>query len=275
MIRSMPIAMLITSLFTAMSVAEPMDCVINPNSSIELGSHQDGLLEEVLVSRGDRVVKGQPLAKLDSEMEVMNAQLARIRAESDTSLKSSQVQADFRARELTRLESLRDNQSVSTSVYEQAEIEHNLAALSVESAELEQEIARTERDRAEAQLERRTIKSPVDGVVVDVVMAPGEYVHEQSTLMNLAALDPLYVQVYAPVAYYGQIQQGMAASVRPEPPVGGEYTATVAVVDQVFAAASRTFGIRLELPNTDLALPGGVRCMVEFEQGLNAVTADP
>ena len=143
-----------------------------------------------------------------------------------------------------------------------------------QQAEADWQMASTAVHRAEAQLERRTIKSPVDGVVVDVVMAPGEYVHEQSTLMNLAALDPLYVQVYAPVAYYGQIERGLAATVRPEQPVGGEYTATVAVVDQVFDAASRTFGIRLELPNTDFALPGGVRCTVEFEQALTPVTTE-
>lgn len=255
--------------------AEPLDCVINPKSTIALGSHQDGVLEELLVGRGDRVGKGQAVARLDSAMEKMNAELAEIRARSDIAVRSGSVQAEFRGRELERLASLRDNQSISASVYEEAKIEHDLAQLTVDSARLEQSIAEAEYNRARVQLERRTIKSPVDGVVIDVEMSPGEYVHEQSTLMSIAEIDPLYVEVYLPVSRYGEVTQGALATVRPEQPVGGEYQATVAVVDRVFDAASRTFGIRLELANAGLALPAGVRCTVEFDSANSAAAPGP
>jgi len=258
------IAILILTTCPLSAGAEPLDCVINPNSTVELGSFQDGVLAEVLVKRGDRISRGQPLARLDNVIEKMNARLARIKAESDIDLRSARLQEKYKARELQRLESLRESQSVSTSSYEQAEIEHNMAMMSVESAGLEHSIAKAEYERAEAQLSRRTIKSPVDGVVVDVVMSPGEYVHEQSTLMHIAAVDPLYVEVYLPVSSYGDVSDGMTAIVRPEQPIGGEYTATIAVIDQVFDASSRTFGVRLELPNPDFKLPAGVRCTVEF-----------
>ncbi len=243
---------------------QALDCVINPSSRVELGSHQDGVLDQVLVKRGDLVQQGQALAVLDREMEQRNAELARIRAESETSVRSSEVQADFRARERERLEALRDNRSVSESAFEQAKIEHDLARLALEAAELESEIAGAEYDRVQAQLARRTIKSPLDGVVVEVVMSPGEYVHEQSTLMHLAAVDPLYVEVYVPVASYGQVEKGMTAVVRPEAPVGGEHVATILAVDAVFDAASRTFGVRLQLPNPEHKLPAGLRCTVTF-----------
>ena len=39
----------------------------------------------------------------------------------------------------------------------------------------------------------------------------------------------------------------------------------VIVVDRVFDAASGTFRVRADLPNPDLALPGGLRCQVQFE----------
>jgi membrane fusion protein (multidrug efflux system) len=38
----------------------------------------------------------------------------------------------------------------------------------------------------------------------------------------------------------------------------------VTIVDQVFDAASGTIGIRLELPNSDYALPAGLKCQVRF-----------
>ena len=47
-------------------------------------------------------------------------------------------------------------------------------------------------------------------------------------------------------------------------PGGGVHEATVAVVDRVVDAASATFGVRLELPNPNYALPGGLRCDIRF-----------
>jgi hypothetical protein len=52
--------------------------------------------------------------------------------------------------------------------------------------------------------------------------------------------------------------------VRPEAPIGGSHQAKVAVVDRVLDASSGTFGVRLELPNADRALPAGARCRVDF-----------
>ena len=45
----------------------------------------------------------------------------------------------------------------------------------------------------------------------------------------------------------------------------GEYAARVKVVDRVVDAASGTFGVRLELPNPQGAVPAGVKCKVRFE----------
>ena len=46
--------------------------------------------------------------------------------------------------------------------------------------------------------------------------------------------------------------------------VGGEYEAVVKVVDNVFDPASRTFGVRLNLDNSDYSLPAGLRCQLKF-----------
>jgi multidrug efflux pump subunit AcrA (membrane-fusion protein) len=68
-----------------------------------------------------------------------------------------------------------------------------------------------------------------------------------------------------PVALYGQIAEGDTATVEPEAPISGSYKAKVTVVDRLFDAASRTFGVRLVLPNPDLRLSAGMRCKVSFE----------
>ena len=55
--------------------------------------------------------------------------------------------------------------------------------------------------------------------------------------------------------------------VMPEEPIGGVKTATVVIVDRMIDAASGTFRVRADLPNPELALPGGLRCQVRFDLG--------
>jgi multidrug efflux pump subunit AcrA (membrane-fusion protein) len=112
-------------------------------------------------------------------------------------------------------------------------------------------------------LERRTIRSPIDGVVVERILSEGEYA-DPPEILKLAQIDPLRVEVYAPLELIGRISIGMRAQVLPEAPVGGVHESTVIVVDRVVDAASATFGVRLELQNPDYALAAGLNCRVRF-----------
>lgn len=248
----------------ALEANELLDCVMQPKATIELGSPEEGILDEVLVERGDLVEKDEVVAKLDMQLERLAVELARLRAKGDVDVRSGREQLEFRRREVARVSELRERDMASQKNYDEADIERRLAALSVERAELEHAIAQVEYDRAKAQLERRLIRSPVDGVVVEVTMSPGEYAYEQAPVMTIAEIDPLNVEVFVPVERYGTVQTGMAAEVRPQAPVSGAHRARVTVVDRVFDAASGTFGVRLELPNPDYTLPAGLRCRVRF-----------
>lgn len=126
-----------------------------------------------------------------------------------------------------------------------------------------QHLANLELRRASAEIERRMIKSPITGVVLERSLHPGEFA-KQDPILKLAQLDPLRVEVFVPVSLLGKITVGMEVQVLPEKPVGGTYKATVTVADKVVDAASGTFGVRLELPNKDYALPAGLKCRVKF-----------
>lgn len=242
------------------------DCVIEPRATIELGSADEGILAALLVERGDIVKQGQLVARLNDNEERMQAERARIRAESDVDVRSNRAQAEFRLREEERIADLYATKLVPEKEYEQARIERQLAELAVQSAEIEFEVDKVDYQQAQEKLARRSIESPVNGVVVSITMSPGEYVHKQATVMTIAEIDPLNVEVFVPVDQYGTISTGTEADVLPDEPVGGVYTASVAVADKVFDAASRTFGIRLILPNPEFFLPAGVRCKVYFQQ---------
>ena len=67
-----------------------------------------------------------------------------------------------------------------------------------------------------------------------------------------------------PVRVLKDIRVGMRAQVTPQIPGGEMHLANVTVVDRLVDAASNTFGVRLQLPNPDYAIPGGVRCDITF-----------
>jgi len=243
---------------------DSFDCVLESKSTIELQSAEAGLIDEVLVKRGDQVKKGQVVARLESRQEALVAERARIRAEKDTGIAAAEAQAVFRREEMQRLADLRASNSIPEREFATAEVESKLAAIAVETAVMEHEVAEVEYQQARNRLERRSIRSPVDGIVVDVTLHPGEYLHEQAKMMTIAEADPLYAETFMPVSLYGTVKIGTMAEVRPEAPIGGIYNALVSVVDNVFDAASRTFRVRLILPNDGYRLPAGLRCEVRF-----------
>ncbi|MCP5089443.1 MAG: HlyD family efflux transporter periplasmic adaptor subunit [Gammaproteobacteria bacterium] len=131
-------------------------------------------------------------------------------------------------------------------------------------ARFQRQLAKLELDRTEAILEQRTIRSPMDGVIIERVLSPGEFVDNDSHIVRLARLDPLFVETFLPVELYNKVRKGMTAIIEPEAPVGGRHEAIVTTIDRVFDSASGTFGVRLELPNNDERLPAGLRCRVAF-----------
>jgi len=124
-------------------------------------------------------------------------------------------------------------------------------------------LADLELRKSTAELARRTIKSPIPGVVTERSLSTGEFA-KQDPILKIAQLDPLRVEAFAPVAMLGVITVGDEAQVIPQDPVNGSYAAKVTVVDKVIDAASGTFGIRLELPNPEFQLPAGLKCRLQF-----------
>ncbi len=243
-----------------------LDCMIEPKTIAEIGSADEGIIEEILIERGDRVSEGQILARLESSRETLAVELARLEAEQDVEVRSRRARVDYLRGEAQRAEKLFQKRIVSNQALDEAMVEQEISLLDLESAGLRRKVATVELALAEANLERRTIKSPIDGIVTEVSKAPGEYIHEQSPLLILARIDVLNVEVFVPVPRYGDITLDQTAIVEPVAPIGGRYEAVVDVVDRVFDAASGTFGVRLRLDNPDGHLPGGIRCSVRFAQ---------
>jgi RND family efflux transporter MFP subunit len=240
-----------------------LDCVIEPYMTVELSSPVQGVLEEVLVKRGDSVKRGQVLARLKSGVEQSGVVLAKARAESTTEIKVNTEKYELSKRSLKRVEELYQKKLISPNEHDEAFTSVVVGELEVLLAKENHHVAQLELERAKEILKLRSVISPIDGVVVERYKSPGEFVEDQP-LLKLVQVNPLNVEVIAPLHWMGTIKKGMAVRVYPEKPIGGSYIATVVIVDPVVDSASGTFGIRLELPNNKFKIPAGLTCDVKF-----------
>ncbi len=255
-------------LTTPLWSAEPQefDCIIEPYVVVNVGSPVKGILASITVDKSDTVKKGQVLAKLESAVEKANVNLARARTELDVEIKSSKVTLAMAERQQTRINDLFAKSAVSSQQKDEADTETKLAALQLGQVRKKKEVAKLDLRRAQAALERRTIRSPISGVVVQRFSSPGEFVKEEP-ILTIATIDPLRVEAIVPATIFGKVSPGMRAEVIPERPKDGIYEGKVSVVDRVIDASSGTFGVRVQLPNPDHQLPGGLRCKVRFLPG--------
>lgn len=215
---------------------DEMECLLEPFMVANVGSPVEGTLSQVLVDRGSDVKKGQVVARLNSSVEAATVSLRA-------------AQEDFGQRKVKRNEELFKKELISASEKDELETQTRLAAL--------------ERKQQQEVLNLRTITSPLNGVVVERFLAPGDHV-AQEKILKLAQIDPLNVEVIVPVELFGAIKPGMKGEVTMGSMVSGTYPASVKVVDRVIDAASGTFGVRLELRNPGNRIPAGIRCNVRF-----------
>jgi RND family efflux transporter MFP subunit len=238
-------------------------CVIKPSAEISIGTPVEGLIHTVPVERGDWVTKGQVILTLESSLEEATVALAKAKADAEEMLKSSQLKVGFSSRKLERALDLIKNNSIAQHDVDEAQTEKALADMSYQEASENKRLAMLELNRAMASLNLRTIRSPINGVVVDRLLSPGELAR-QTPVMKLAQVDPLRVEVYAPLSLLGKLKTGMKADVRPEGKGQPVYQAKIVVVNRVVDSASGTFGVRLEIPNPNNAIAAGLACTVDF-----------
>lgn len=244
---------------------DEFDCVIQPKEVVELSSAVPGIIETITVDRSDTVAEGEVVARLKSGVEQALVELADQRAGFTGEIESKRTSLEFARRKQQRTNQLYNKKAVPFHVLDEAQTEAVLAGAELKQAQQNQHLAELELKRARETLDLRTVRSPISGVVVERLQAPGEYV-ENKPILRIAQLDPLRVEVILPVSMFGEISVGMAAEVVPELPTKRKYVGSVTIVDRVIDAASGTFGVRLELPNPGNHVPGGLRCKLRFKR---------
>lgn len=215
---------------------ETLGCMLEPSKKVNISSPVSGVIDLILVKRGDNVKKGDVLLRLKAGIETASVEMAKAKKE-------------FAERNVHRNQELYNEQLLSP--HEKDEIETELLM-----ADMELRLKREE-------LTLRTVYSPISGVVVDRFRDNGEYVNTEPVL-SLAKLDPLHVDLLLPSHYFGSISKKQELLVKPELKGFESRRAVVTIVDPLIDPASGTFRVRLDMKNPALKLPAGMRCSVEL-----------
>ncbi|MFK0300196.1 HlyD family secretion protein [Brevundimonas sp. NPDC090276] len=141
---------------------------------IQIAARRGGVVREVLVQEGDRVVAGQILARQEDDEPRLALQTAAANlSEAESQLRLINVDIATAQREYERLARLKDSNFVAAQKLDQARDAISQAQARLGSAQSAVQTARARRDQAAYDVELTVIRSPADGRIVRRYANPG------------------------------------------------------------------------------------------------------
>ncbi len=191
--------------------------VIRPLRLVEVGTQVNGAVNKLFADFNDVVTAGQIVAQIDPatyEASVAQAQASVV--QSEASVEAAEARLNQAEQELKRARELAGRKLIPESELDGAVADRNVLAaqLRVSQAALEQ--SRAELVRAKANLEFTTIRSPVDGVVIERKVNEGQTVvasmSAQTIFVIAADLRTVQVEANIPEADIGRMKDGQPVS---------------------------------------------------------------
>lgn len=247
---------------------------LEPKSEISVGAEISGLVTRVLVDENDQVNEGQVLALFDTDelevaLEQAEAQLALARAsvaEAEATLQEARVDERRIAELRERGTAAQAELDAAIAARKRAEAKLAYARASVRQAEASVHQART-------RLEKAVITSPINGVVLQRSIEPGNTVAAsfQTPVLFLLAEDLKEMELHVSMdeADVGLVEAGQRASFTVDAWSGREFPAEVLKVHLYPAVENNvvTYTTVLSVDNSDGLLKPGMTATATIETG--------
>jgi HlyD family secretion protein len=193
---------------------------VKPKRYVNIAANVSGRITHLYVKEGDRVKRGQLLARIDSTRfaaDERQSQAAVRAARSD--LDRSKADLEVARLAFERTKKMHQEQLVSDQAFEQAKAQYEMNAANVES--LKSRIAQLEAalESSTDNLEKTTIVSPMEGVVTSLVKEEGEVVigaqsFQPTVIMTVGDLSVMEAEVLVDETDIRNVALGQAATVR-------------------------------------------------------------
>lgn len=182
-----------------------------------------GVLSQVYVKIGQKVSKGQNLAKIDDGG--LSNQLAQM-----------ETQAALAKTTFERQKNLWDKKIGSEIQYLQAKTNYESQMKAVA--------------QMKAQLAKTIVRAPFSGIIDEVITDKGQVVGPGQQLMRIVNLSDMYVSANIPESFIGKIKVGAIVDVQVKS-IGKTYLGRVRQVGNYINPNNRNFSIEVAVPNTD------------------------
>jgi len=206
-------------------------------TTVKISANISGDLMERPVKMGEKVAKGQVLARIDRRRyEAAVKQAAAGVSVSKADVQAAQVEVDRTAAELGRVQTLAGKNMASPAEVEQAKAAYDGAQARVASAKerLAQAVAMS--DQANSDLSKTTLTSPIDGSVIELSREVGERVRgsdfSEDVVMTLAALNAMEVKIEVGEHEVVHLALGQKAEVSVDALEGQTFEGTVIEIAQ-------------------------------------------
>jgi RND family efflux transporter MFP subunit len=216
----------------------------------DVASEISGRVDEVRFEEGQRVKKDQVLIKLGAD--ILKKRLLA------TSATYEQVLSEL---EIARIEFERREKLFKTKAISEQSYDEN--RFRVKGLEKRAESLEAEVERIEIELQKKTIRAPFEGIVIDRLVDRGEWLAEGATVAILAKDDVVDIVADVSEKFIPFIRVGMPVKAIVN---GDEISGSVIAVVPRGDIATRTFPVKIRTPNT-LALIEGMSARVMLPAG--------
>lgn len=239
--------------------AEEADGFTEPYQTINVAAAESGIIVAVSVREGDPVKPNQVLATLDNDVHLALLAIAKAEMNAQGHLDSALAELSLKTNRLKQLESLYETGHARHEEVEKARAEEDMAKGQISAVREGLLIKGLQYKKIEAQIARRTIRSPIVGVVSAILKHKGEFVTPNSPgVVTIVQLDPVLAvfSVMSPQAI--NLRKDQTVTIRL---VGGRLVkGTIDVIAPVINAESDTVRIKVRIDNSDGSWRSGERC---------------
>lgn len=196
---------------TPATVLELPSCLISLIDDVSLPAQEAGVLQELIAKEGYRAKEGEVLAKVDETETVLRQKAAKFKL--DVANEKATNDADVLvARAIVELakaeyeESVAINKSSGGSAipptqlrrqrvqWEKAALDCVAADMNFKIAGLERNVSEAEVEAVDNELERRTLRAPFDGVVIEVYRHQSEWVQPGEPVLRFVRMDRVRIE---------------------------------------------------------------------------------
>jgi HlyD family secretion protein len=241
---------------------------LKPTDQVDVGSEVSGIVAEVMADTNDRVVKGQTLALIDTsklEQQAQGNRAALLSAEAKLAqAEATQREADADLARFEKVHRLSDGRVPSKTELDAARATKLRADAAVKVAEAEVAKSKASLLASQIDLVKSEIRSPIDGIVLDRRVEPGQTVaasFQAPVLFTIGQdLRQMDLMVYVSEADVGQVKEGQSASFTVDAWPDSEFEAVVKKVSFGSQTIENvvSYEVELKVANEDLKLRPGM-----------------